>query len=81
MALYDAELTKEFKVKYVYKENGLYPSALHNVIVMEYKAFANMLWEFLKNNIVLNKDLNLTQYVPKEYRPVWNLVTKSTAYD
>ncbi len=81
MALYDAELSKDFKVKYVYKESGLYPNALHNVIIMEYKAFAKMLWEFLKTDLILNKELNLSQYIPKEYRAAWNIASRSTAYD
>lgn len=79
--VYNAEIRKSFTVKYVYKENGLYPSALHNVILMEYKGFADMMWEFVKENVVLNKELNISQYLPKEYQTLWNLATMSSAYD
>jgi hypothetical protein len=48
---------------------------------MEYKAFANMLWEFVKTDLILNKELNISQYIPKEYQAAWNIASRSTAYD
>ena len=41
--LYESTLKKKYKIKYIYKENGLFPSALHNVILMEFNSFADLI--------------------------------------
>lgn len=53
--VYDVEMTTRFKLKYVYKEGGLYPNTLHNVLLIEYKAFAGMLVELVRLKVIDNK--------------------------
>lgn len=50
-------------------------------MLIEYNAFAKILINFLKENVIKNKDISLEQYIPKDYQALWNLVTQSSMYD
>lgn len=65
----------EYTVKQSFYPSGLYPSTLHNVIIMEQAAFAKLLtaWVLdLVTDINSNKiDYDIQALLPEEYQVLW----------
>lgn len=50
--MYDTEFTLSFHVKFEYRNKGMHPTTLHNVILMELDGLAEMLTQMIAKELV-----------------------------
>lgn len=71
--LYESEVNTEYTLKKSYFPEGIYPSAISNVIIMEGDGLNNMLVQWLAKVIIdVNTEfVDFNKILPPEYEALW----------
>ena len=73
--MYNEKSTVEYSIRQTFYPSGLYPSTLHNVIIMEKDAFVKLITTWVVNSVVDLNDrrdlIDVKQYIPPEYQIFW----------
>lgn len=71
--MYDSEVNAQYTLKKSFYPEGIYASALTNVVVIEIDGFANLILNWIIRVIVrINENkINVQKYLPPEYRALW----------
>jgi hypothetical protein len=55
--VYDTEFTLSYHIKYEYHNRGLYPTTLHNVVLMEFEGFADFLTQLITKKVLESRQI------------------------